>query len=65
MVLGTVGGVLLLIGTVGLFAMKLVDDPMPAARRLLAGDVAMLMLLAMAALTGLVLLAVRAPGRCR
>jgi citrate/tricarballylate utilization protein len=60
--LGTVGGILLLIGTVGLFAMKLVDDPLPNARRLLAGDVALLLLLAMAALTGLVLLAVRASG---
>ena len=61
-VLGTVGGVLMMIGTIGLFAMKLVDDPMPHARRLLAGDVAMLMLLAMVAWTGLVLLAVRSTG---
>jgi citrate/tricarballylate utilization protein len=60
--LGTVGGVLMLIGTVGLFGMKLVDDPMPAVRRLLGGDVALLMLLAMIALTGLFLLAVRATG---
>jgi len=60
--LGTVGGILLLIGTVGLFAMKFVDDPMPSARRSLGGDVALLLLLAMAALTGLVLLAVRASG---
>jgi citrate/tricarballylate utilization protein len=60
--LGTVGGVLMLIGTVGLFAMKLVDDPMPAVRRLLGGDVALLMLLAMIALTGLILLALRATG---
>ena len=62
-VLGTVGGVLMLIGTIGLFAMKLVDDPMPAVRRLLGGDVALLMLLAMIALTGLVLLAVRVDRR--
>ncbi|MDR3536556.1 MAG: tricarballylate utilization 4Fe-4S protein TcuB [Acetobacteraceae bacterium] len=60
--LGTVGGVLLLIGTVGLFAMKLVDDPMPSVRRLLGGDVALLMLLALASLTGLVLLALRGTG---
>jgi len=60
--LGTVGGILLLIGTVGLFAMKLVDDPLPNARRMLGGDIALLLLLAMAALTGLVLLAVRASG---
>ena len=60
--LGTVGGLLLLVGTVGLFAMKLVDDPMPAARNLLGADVALLMLLALAALTGLVLLALRGTG---
>lgn len=60
--LGTVGGVLMLIGTIGLFALKLVDDPMPAVRRLLGSDVALLMLLAMIAATGLVLLAVRATG---
>ncbi len=60
--LGTVGGVLLTIGTVGLFAMKLVEDPMPVVRRLLGGDVAMLVLLALAAITGLFLLAVRATG---
>ena len=61
-VLGTVGGILLTIGTVGLFAMKLVEDPMPAVRRLLGGDVAMLVLLALSAITGLFLLAVRASG---
>src|ERR1700761_2710127 len=42
--LGTVGGVLVLIGTIGLFAMKLVDDPVPAVRRLLGADVALLVL---------------------
>jgi citrate/tricarballylate utilization protein len=60
--LGTVGGVLLVIGTIGLFAMKLVEDPMPVARRLLGSDVAMLLLLALAGVTGLFLLAVRATG---
>jgi citrate/tricarballylate utilization protein len=60
--LGSAGGVLMLVGTIGLFAMKLVDDPMPAARRLLGGDVALLLLLALIALTGLALLAVRATG---
>jgi citrate/tricarballylate utilization protein len=59
-VLGTSGGLLMLVGTSGLFAMKFVDDPMPTVRRLLGGDVAMLVLLAMIALTGLILLAVRA-----
>ena len=60
--LGTIGGVLLTVGTVGLFAMKLVEDPMPVVRRLLGGDVAMLVLLAATAITGLFLLAVRATG---
>jgi citrate/tricarballylate utilization protein len=60
--LGTVGGVLLIIGTVGLIAMKFVDDPIPNVRRLLGADVALLMLLAMSGLTGLILLAVRATG---
>ena len=60
--LGTVGGVLLIGGTVGLTAMKFVDDPIPSVRRLLGADVALLMLLAMSGVTGLVLLAVRATG---
>jgi citrate/tricarballylate utilization protein len=60
--LGTVGGILLMIGTIGLFAMKLVDDPMPAVRRLLGGEVALLALLALSSLTGLVLLALRGTG---
>jgi citrate/tricarballylate utilization protein len=42
--------------------MKFVDDPVPNVRRLLGGDVALLMLLALIAFTGLVLLAVRATG---
>ena len=60
--LGTIGGILMIIGTVGLIAMKFVDDPLPNVRRLLGGDIALLMLLAMIAVTGLVLLAVRATG---
>jgi citrate/tricarballylate utilization protein len=60
--LGTVGGVLLIIGCAGLFAIKLIDDPVPASRTLLGADVALLMLLAFAAATGLLLLAVRATG---
>jgi citrate/tricarballylate utilization protein len=58
--LGTIGGIGLIVGTVGLFVMKLVDDPMPAARKLLGSDVAMLVLLAAAAKTGLLLLLLRA-----
>jgi citrate/tricarballylate utilization protein len=59
---GTVGGLLLIAGTGGLMAMKFVDDPMPNVRRLLGADVALLTLLAMSAVTGLILLAVRATG---
>ena len=61
-ILGTLGGIGLLIGTGGLFVMKFTDDPMPKARKLLGMDVAMLVLLALSALTGLVLLAVRSTG---
>jgi citrate/tricarballylate utilization protein len=57
--LGTVGGIGLLVGTVGLFAMKLTADPVPTARALLGGDVALLVLLALVAATGLLLLAFR------
>ena len=57
--LGTAGGVSLLVGTVGLFAMKLTADPVPAARKLLGGDVALLLLLALTAATGLLLLCFR------
>lgn len=61
-VLGTLGGIGLMIGTIGLFAMKLVADPVPRARTLLGMDVALLVLLALAAFTGLILLALRATG---
>ncbi len=57
--LGTIGGVALMAGTAGLFAMKLVDDPEPGARNLLGADVALLMLLFLATATGLVLLGLR------
>jgi citrate/tricarballylate utilization protein len=60
--LGTAGGILIIGGTSGLLAMKFVDDPVPNVRRLLGGDIALLMLLALIAVTGLVLLAVRASG---
>jgi citrate/tricarballylate utilization protein len=60
--LGTAGGILMIIGTIGLLSMKFVDDPIPNVRRLLGGDIALLMLLTMIAVTGLVLLALRATG---
>jgi citrate/tricarballylate utilization protein len=60
--LGSGGGILMIAGSIGLLAMKFVDDPVPNVRRLLGGDVALLMLLALVGVTGLVLLAVRATG---
>jgi citrate/tricarballylate utilization protein len=61
-ILGTVGGIGLLIGTVGLFAMKLTSDQEPAAKELLGADAALLILLALAAFTGLLLLVLRTTG---
>lgn len=57
--LGTIGGVALMVGTAGLFALKLVDDPGPQARELLGADVALLLMLFVAAATGLALLGLR------
>jgi citrate/tricarballylate utilization protein len=57
--LGTLGGIGLMAGAGGLFAMKLVDDPVPAARNLLGADVALLLLLFAAAATGVALLGLR------
>jgi citrate/tricarballylate utilization protein len=61
-ILGTLGGIGLLTGTVGLFAMKLTADQEPAARELLGADSALLVLLALAAFTGLLLLVLRGTG---
>ena len=58
--LGTVGGVLLTIGAVGLIWAKIVSDPAPAATSLLGPDFALLFLLLLTAVTGLLLLAFRA-----
>jgi citrate/tricarballylate utilization protein len=60
--LGTWGGVLLCIGTAGLFWVKIVTDPVPVARRVLGGDYAMLLLLFLVGSTGLLLLALRHTG---
>ncbi|HTU12238.1 MAG TPA: tricarballylate utilization 4Fe-4S protein TcuB [Allosphingosinicella sp.] len=57
--LGTVGGVGMMIGTGGLLWLKYVADQAPMARRLLGADVALLLLLFLVAATGLVLLALR------
>ena len=58
-VLGTVGGVGLLIGTGGLLYLKWKSDQDPNAQRMLTMDVAFLVLLFLTSLTGLLLLALR------
>ncbi|MEO1328795.1 MAG: tricarballylate utilization 4Fe-4S protein TcuB [Pseudomonadota bacterium] len=55
-VLGTVGGVLLTIGTTGLFALKIQADREPADTRRYGMDYAFLALLNLSAVTGLALL---------
>jgi citrate/tricarballylate utilization protein len=57
--LGTVGGVGMLIGCGGLMALKIVGDQTPSERSLLGADVALILLLGMSSLTGLLLLALR------
>jgi citrate/tricarballylate utilization protein len=58
-VLGTVGGVMLLIGTGGLLGLKWRSDMAPAAQRMVTMDVAFLVLLFLTSLSGLLLLALR------
>src|SRR5499425_1566691 len=58
-VLGTIGGIGLLIGTSGLLFLKWKSDRDPAEERMLSMDVAFLVLLFLTSLTGLVLLALR------
>jgi len=58
-ILGTVGGIMMLIGTIGLLWLKVLADPEPAAKAVLGGDYAMLILLAAVAKTGLLLLVLR------
>jgi citrate/tricarballylate utilization protein len=60
--LGTVGGIGMVVGCAGLIWVKIVSDPAPAARRLLGADYALLMLLLLTAATGLLLLALRGTG---
>lgn len=57
--LGTAGGIGLLIGPVGLLKLKMDADPAPQARELLGMDVAFLLLLFAVAFTGLALLVLR------
>jgi citrate/tricarballylate utilization protein len=58
--LGAVGGLATLVGVAGLVQIKLAADPAPASRLLLDIDYSFLVLLFIAAGTGLLLLAVRA-----
>jgi citrate/tricarballylate utilization protein len=57
--LGTVGGVGMLLGAGGLIWVKIKSDPAPAARKLLSNDYALLAQLILAAGTGLLLLFLR------
>ena len=58
-VLGTIGGIGLLIGTSGLLYLKWKSDREPAAERMLNMDVAFLVLLFLTSATGMVLLVLR------
>jgi len=58
-ILGTVGGIGMTVGCIGLIWLKIIGDPAPVAQKLAGADYAMLVLLLLVAVTGLVLLAVR------
>jgi citrate/tricarballylate utilization protein len=58
--LGTIGGLLMTVGCGGLIYLKIIADPAPLALRLLGGDYALLTLLLLVAVTGLLLLVLRA-----
>ena len=55
-ILGLVGGVMLMVGTAGLFALKVQADPEPSDKRRFGMDYALLALLFLSAATGLALL---------
>ncbi len=60
--LGTIGGIGIVAGTVGLFWLKLGGDREPRADDLIGADVGLLLLLLLVAISGLLLLALRATG---
>ena len=62
MLLGTIGGVGVVVGTAGLFWLKLSGDHAPQAAKLLGADAGLLLLLLLIATSGLLLLGVRATG---
>ena len=57
--LGTVGGIGMVVGAAGLMRVKLASDPAPAAKSVLGADYALLLLLLLSAVTGLILLLLR------
>ena len=57
--LGFIGGLAMMVGTAGLYWLKLVGDPEPSARKHLGSDYALLMQMFMAAATGELLLVLR------
>jgi citrate/tricarballylate utilization protein len=60
--LGSVGGIGMLVGGCGFVWLRISGDPTPTAPELLGADFALLSLLLLAAATGLMLLALRATG---
>jgi citrate/tricarballylate utilization protein len=60
--LGTLGGLGLMLGTAGLFRLKLIGDQEPQARDLLGADSGLLLLLFLLGFSGLLLLGLRATG---
>lgn len=56
---GTVGGILIVIGCVGLMSIKMKTDPKPVSQQLLGMDYAFIISLALVSFTGLILLAFR------
>ena len=61
-VLGTLGGIAMVVGAAGLAVIKVATDPAPTARSVLGADYALLALLTLVAVTGLLLLGVRETG---
>ncbi|HET8579060.1 MAG TPA: tricarballylate utilization 4Fe-4S protein TcuB [Methylomirabilota bacterium] len=57
--LGTIGGLMMVAGTLGLLSLKRRSDAVPAEPRMVSMDVAFLMALFLTSLTGLLLLALR------
>ncbi|MDX1808223.1 MAG: tricarballylate utilization 4Fe-4S protein TcuB [Sulfurospirillaceae bacterium] len=58
-IFGTLGGVMMVIGTIGLAAIKTKADPAPMAKQLLGMDYSFIVLLFLVSLSGLLLLALR------